>query len=97
MVAGGEAEAIRIDGRSRHPWTVQAPCETVGTMSYIRLILPDENDVNFEGVTPPESYTTNNGEYVLVRVTEAVDATDDAAGHHEAVVAEAWYERKRTI
>jgi hypothetical protein len=66
-------------------------------MSYIRLILPDENDVNFEGVVPPGTYTTNNGEYVLVRVGEGVDVTDDAAGHHEVTVTHAWYERARTV
>lgn len=66
-------------------------------MSYIRLVLPDENDVNFEGVTPPETYTTNNGEYVLVRVGDGIDVTDDVNGHHEVEVTTAWYERRRTI
>jgi hydrogenase maturation factor len=66
-------------------------------MSYIRLILPDENDVNFEGVVAPETYTTNNGEYVLVRVGETLDVTDDAAGHHEVAVTQAWYERNPRI
>ncbi|RUR00793.1 hypothetical protein [Labedella endophytica] len=66
-------------------------------MSNIRLILPDENDVEFVGVTPPETYTTNNGEYVLDRVGEDVDAVDDATGHHEDDVLVAWYTRKPSI
>ncbi len=69
----------------------------VGGMSYIRLILPDENDVSFEGVVPPDTYTTNNGEYVLVGVSESVESSDDAAGHHEVAVTHAFYERTPTV
>ena len=63
-------------------------------MSYIRLEFPDENGVNFEGVVPPDTYTTNNGEYVLVRVDESVDVNDDASGARVDPVTYAWYERR---